>query len=191
MASEPVPAETYLEPEPRHWPTAIGVLAALWGGIGTVSSTLAVFGVGQQAQPPIMRGSVGAALAAMAALLGLALLVGGVQLMRRKPAGVRLLQAWIPLSLLVQGVALSIMVTHREQFEQSFRDEMERQAEARSAKVGQAAPALPQGMEKLMYAFGLGCGGVAAVVPPVVAAIFVFGRRGREALAEWRSSTGA
>lgn len=190
MVPEPVQAEAYLEPEPRSWPTALGILAALWGGIGLVSSGMAVAGVGQQAQPAIMRGGLGAALSAVAALLALALLVGGVQLMRRRVAGVRLLQVWAPLSVLAQGAVLAIMVTHRAEFEESFRAEMERQAEARAAKVGQAAPALPQGMEKVMYAFGLGCGGVAAIVPPAIAAIFVFGRRGREAVTEW-SAAGA
>lgn len=191
MVPEPVPAETYLEPEPRNWPTVLGVLAALWGGIGLVTSGMAAAGIGQQAQPAIIRGGVGSAVNAVAALLALALLVGGVQLMRRRVAGIRLLQAWAPLGVLVQGAVLAIMVTHRAEFEESFRAEMERQSEARASKAGQAAPPVPQGMEKVMYALGLGCGGAAAVVPPAIAAVFVFGRRGREALAEWSAPAGA
>ena len=185
MVPEPVNAEAYLEPEPGRWPMVVGILAALWGGIGAVSAGLAVAGIGQQAQPAIMRGGLGAAVSAVATLLSLALLVGGVQLMRRRALGVRLLQAWAPLSVLVQATVLAIMVTHRADFEQSFRDEMERQAEASAAKTGKAAPSLPQGVEKMMFAFGLGCGGIAAIVPPAIAAFFVFGSRGRQALAEW------
>jgi hypothetical protein len=52
-------------------------------------------------------------------------------------------------------------------------------------------PALPQGMERLMFSVGVGCGGLAAIVPPGIAAVFVFGRRGREALAEWSASGAA
>lgn len=184
MVPEPVPAQTYLDPEPRTWPKVLGILGALWGGIGFVSAVLALAGVGQQGQPAIMRGGLGSATNAMGALLALAMLVGGIQLVRHRAMGVRLMQAWAPLSALVQAVVLAIMITHRAEFEQSFRDEMERQAEARG---GQAAP---QGMEKVMYTVGLGCGGVLAVIPPAIVAVFVFGRRGREALAEWGSQAG-
>ncbi|MFM7806723.1 MAG: hypothetical protein ACKPEA_02185 [Planctomycetota bacterium] len=184
MVPEPVPAQTYLDPEPRTWPKVLGILGALWGGIGLVSSALALAGVGQQSQPAIMRGGLGAATNAVAALLALAMLVGGVQLVRQRAMGVRLMQAWAPLSALAQAAVLAIMITHRAEFEQSFRDEMERQAEARG---GQGAP---QGMEKVMFTVGLGCGGVLAVIPPAIVAVFVFGRRGREALAEWSTQAG-
>jgi hypothetical protein len=178
-------AEPFIEPEPRQWPKVLGVLAALWGAMGLVSSSLAVAGIGQEAQPPIMRGGVGSALSAVTALLAQALVAGGVQLLRRRPSGVQLIRAWVPLSALAQGAVLAVMLTHRDAFEQAFREEMERQAEARAAKSGQAAPVMPQGMERLMFSAGVGCGGIAAVVPPAIVAFFVFGRRGREALAEW------
>ena len=185
MATEPVPAQVYLDPEPRSWPMAIGILGALWGGMGAVMAGFALAGVGQEAQPALMRGGVGSAFNAVSAMLGVALLVGGVQLARRRVAGVRLMQAWAPLAAIAQGAVLAIMLTHRQEFEQSFREEMQRQAEVRAAKSGQAASAMPAGMEKIMFGVGLGCGGFTAIVPPVIVAVFVFGPRGREALAEW------
>jgi len=185
MVPEPVPAQSYLDPEPRTWHKVLGILAALWGGIGFVSAALALAGVGQQAQPAIMRGSLGSALNAVGALLALALLVAGVQLVRRKAIGIRLMQVWAPLSAIAQAAVLAIMIMHRAEFEQSFHDEMERQAEARGGQ------GVPQGMEKVMYTVGLGCGGVVAVIPPAIVAVFVFGRRGREALADWGTQAGA
>lgn len=184
MSQLPV-AEPYLEPEPRSWPLVVGILACLWGGIGVVSSLVTLAGLDQDAQPAFMRGGFGSAVYAVGTLLSLALLTGGVQLIRRRASGVQLLRAWIPLTVLLQGASLAMMATHRDELEQAFRERMERQAEAEAAKAGKAAPALPKGLEKIAVAAGLGCGGFAAVVPPGVAAFFVFGRRGREALVEW------
>jgi hypothetical protein len=179
-------AEPYLEPERRTWPLVVGILASLWGGIGAVSNVLALGGAGRESQPAFMRGGLGTAMYAVGALLSLALLSAGVQLIRRRASGVQLMRAWVPLALIVQLSTLATMVTHRDEFEQAFREQMEREAEARAQKSGQAAPNLPAGFEKLMYGLALGCGGVSAVVPPAVVAFFVFGRRGREALAEWQ-----
>lgn len=183
MVAEPIPAQAYLDPEPRTWPKVLGILGALWGGVGLVSAVLALAGVGQQGQPAIMRSGLGSATTAVGALLALAMLVGGVQLLRQKAIGIRLMQAWVPLSAIAQAAVLAIMLTHRAEFEESFRDEMQRQAEARG---GQGSP---QGMEKIMFTVGLGCGGVVAVIPPAIVAVFVFGRRGREALAEWSGAS--
>lgn len=190
MSQYPV-AEPYLEPERRSWPLVLGILAAIWGGIGVVSSGLALAGIGQDAQPAVMRGGLGSALNTVAGLLAAGLLAAGVQLMRRQVSGVMLLRTWVPLAVLVQVAVLSLMVAHREEFERSMRESMEREAEARAAKGGAAASQLPAGFEKAMFSIGLGCGGVAAIVPPAVAAFFVFGRRGREAVAEWSRTAGA
>jgi len=188
---EPERSQAFLEPEPRTWPMVIGVGGALWGGIGVVNASLAILGFAQDAQPEVMRSGLGVALHAVSALLSLALLVGGVQLARRRVSGLNLMRAWAPLSALVQGVLIVLMVTHREQFEGSFRDAMERQVEMRAEKSGQGAPELPKGMEKIMYALGLGCSGFAAIVPPGLVASFLFGRPGREAEAEWSAPAGA
>lgn len=184
MSQLPV-AEPYLEPERRTWPLVLGILAAIWGGIGSASAGLALAGVGQDAQPEVMRHGLGASLSAVSGLLAAGLLAGGVQLIRRRVSGVLLLRTWIPLSVLAQVGVLSLMLTHRDDFERAMRESMEREAEARAAKGGAAPPQLPQGFEKVMFSIGLGCGGVAAIVPPAIAAFFVFGGRGRQAVAEW------
>lgn len=188
---QPVPEGEYLASEPRRWPTVLGVLAIVWGVIGLASAGSALAGVGQSAQPAVMREGLGGASSAVAALLAAGLAVGGVQLLRHRPSGVRLLQAWAPLTMLVQGAVLALMVTHRAEFERSFREGMEREAEARAQRAGVEPARLPQGMEKVMWGVGVGCGGVMALVPPGIAAIFVFGRRGREAVAEWTAALGA
>lgn len=180
MTDLPV-AEPYLEPPRRTWHLVLGILAILWGGIGAVSSTLAMLGVGQASQPGFMRGSVGAAMGAAGAMAALVLLVAGIQLVRRRVSGVQLLRAWIPLSLLVQGVAIGTALVHRAEFEEAFVERFEAEAE----KAGRKGAALPENFGKLMVNLSLACGGILAVVPPGVAAIFVLGRRGREAIAEW------
>lgn len=182
METQPVQAAPYLEPERRTWPTVIGILAVLWGGIGLISAVAALAGVGQQEQPPFMRAGVGAALTAAGAAAAALLVLAGVQLLRRRAASIQLMRAWIPLTLVVQLGSIGFMATHREEFEAAMRDRMEEQAE----KAGAKAPQLPAGFERFMVTMTLACGGVLAVVPPAVAAIFVFGRRGREALVEWQ-----
>ena len=170
----------YLEPTRRTWHMVLGVLGILWGGVVAVSSLLAVLGVGQESQPPFMRGSIGAAMGAAGGMAALMLLVAGIQLVRRRASGVQLLRAWIPLSLLVQGVWFGLAISRREEFEAAFVEQFEAEAE----KAGRKAP-MPENFGKLMVSVSLACGGVFAVVPPGIAAIFVLGRRGREAVAEW------
>jgi hypothetical protein len=187
---ESAPSE-YLEPEPRHWPLVIGILGLLWGGAGAVTSIMALAGVGREAQPPILRGSLGHALSAIAAVLALMLAIGSVQLLRRRASGVQLIRAWAPLAALMQGLLLVIMISHQEAFERSFREEFERQARIRAEQAGQAEPRLPEGAGRFLYVSGVGCGGFSAVVPTGIAAIFVFGRRGREAIAEWSAGAAA
>ena len=190
MTQIPV-AEPYLEPERRTWPLVLGILAAIWGGIGVGSACLALAGIGQDAQPAVMRGALGAALSAVSGVLSLGLLAGGVQLIRHRASGVMLLRAWIPLTVLVQAATLAVMMTHRDAFESAMREAMEREAEARAAKGGAPPPQLPKDFEKVMFTIGVGCAGVGAIVPPMIAAIFVFGRRGREAVTQWPQPGGA
>jgi hypothetical protein len=178
----------YIDPEPRIWHKVIGVLAALWGGVGLLWSVVSLAS-GRDDQPEVMRGQLGQVLLLVGAALSLMLLVGGVQLLRCSPAGVRLLRGWAPLSAIAQAVGLALMLDHRAEFEQAVRERLTRDMEARAAKLERSAPAMPEGIERWMVGAGIGCGGISALVPPGIAAFFVFGRRGREALAEW--STGA
>lgn len=182
---EPVPANEYLEAAPRTWPKVLGILGILWGFIGAITSALAGAGVGREAQPPVLQGALGTVTNLVGLTLAIVVLVAGVQLLRRRAIGVQLLRAWAPLTALVQGLIVVLMFTNQPEFERAYREQLERDNEARSAKSGQAAATLPEGMEKAMFAVGAGCGGFTAIVPPLVVAIFVFGARGREAVAEW------
>jgi F0F1-type ATP synthase assembly protein I len=47
---------------------------------------------------------------------------------------------------------------------------------------------MPEGMPAAMWAGSVACGGIMAILPPLVPVIFVFGRRGREAMAEWSTA---
>ena len=186
---QPVPSSEFLEAAPRTWPKVLGILGILWGFIGAITSTLAVAGVGREAQPEIMRGSLGSAFSMVGLVLAIMVLVAGVQLLRRRASGVQLLRAWAPLSALAQGVVVMLMFSHQAEFERAYREQLVREHEARVAKSGQSAERLPEGMEKVMFAGAAGCGGFTAIVPPLVVAIFVFGARGREAVAEWSAGS--
>jgi hypothetical protein len=186
---QPVPSSEFLEAAPRTWPKVLGILGILWGFIGAITSTLAVAGVGREAQPELLRGGFGSALSVVGLVLAIMVLVAGVQLLRRRASGVELLRAWAPLTALVQGLLVVLMFTHRPEFERAYREQLERDHEARAAKSGEAATKLPEGMEKAMFAVGAACGGVTAIVPSLVVAIFVFGARGREAVAEWSAES--
>jgi hypothetical protein len=186
---QPVPANEYLEPAPRTWPKVLGILGMLWGFIGAITAALAVAGVGRAAQPPILQGALGTLTSLMGLALAIVVLVAGVQLLRRRAIGVRLLRAWAPLTTLAQGLVVVLMFTHKPEFERAYREQLERDNEARAAKAGQATVKLPEGMEKAMFAVGAGCGGFTAIVPSLVVAIFVFGSRGREAVAEWSAGS--
>jgi len=188
---QPVPQNEYLESSPRTWPTVLGILGCLWGFVGAVTSALAVAGVGREDQPPVLQGAVGTASSVAGLALAILALVAGVQLLRKRPVGVQLLRAWVPLSALAQGFVVVLMFTHQPEFERAYREQMEREHQSRAEKSGQAASPLPQGVEKAMFGIGAGCGGLIAVVPPIVVAVFVFGQRGRDAVAEWSQGAAA
>ena len=186
--SDPSAVE-YLSPQPRQWPTVIGILAILWGGVGLVSALwgLVASAMGK-AQPGFAQGSLGKAFFVLGSLLSAMILVGGVQLLRRKASGVQLVQAWIPLAILLGAANVIHMVVDREQFEGALREAMEQQMEETSKRTGKPAPQLPEGMVAFMWGSSVACVGLAALVPPLIPVFFVFGRRGREAVAEWTAS---
>jgi len=174
----------YLPIGPRRWPTVLGILALLWGSLGLVRDIMWVCGVGQAQQPAVMRGPIGTSLSLLGALLTLALLAAGIQLLRRRASGVQLLKAWVIFTILIQGSLVAIMVQHRDDFEQAMRDQLEQKAEA-DQKSGAKQPALPAGVEKIVWFSTVACTGAAIVIPAAIVAFFVFGRRGREAMIEW------
>lgn len=185
MQGEPVPAQVYLEREPRSWHTVVGILAMLWGAIGAISTVVSMAGSADESVPPVLRGGVGMALNVAALGIGLCLVVGGLQLLRSRPSGVTLVRIWVPLTILVQAASIVLMITHQAEFEEALRAGIQASMDMQAERSGTPAQQVPAQMVRALYVSGLGCGGLAAIVPPAVAAFFVFGRRGREALVEW------
>lgn len=179
----------YLAPQPRQWPTVIGILGILWGGVGLLSAVwgLVAAALGRE-QPGVVRGPVTMAFFVLGSLIGAMLLAGAIQLLRRKASGVQLVQAWIPLAFLLGSANVVHMVVEREQLERSLREAMEQQMEEASKRSGRSAQAMPEGMVTFMWGSSVACGGLAALIPPLIPAFFVFGRRGREAVAEWTAA---
>lgn len=183
-----VPESSYLETKPRQWPTVIGILAIVWGGFNLISSvwSLVAILVGRTA-PGMTTGPVDIALSALGMLLAGVLVAGGIQLLRRRPSGVQLVQTWIPLALVLSLVGVGMLVKNRDAFEVAVREAIQAQAEEASKRSGKPAPEMPKEMATAMWGSSVACGGVFALVP-LVPAFFVFGRRGREAVAEWSAA---
>jgi hypothetical protein len=188
---QPVPSEEFLQPEPRRWPLVIGILGLLWGVVGLVSGIFAVASLAMGEQPgvpPEFRGPVGVANSVAGLLVGALLCAGCVQLLRSKASGVRLLRLWVPLSVLTGVLGLAFMIRHRESLERAALEGMQAQMDKQAEQTGGKRVEVPKAMISGLVTFQIGCGGVLAAVPPLVMAIFVFGRRGGEALTEWSAA---
>jgi len=182
----------YLESEPRRWPKVIGILAVCWAGIGLLVgllwlASLAATGTGQQG---VALNTVGKVAAGLGLVLVVMLLVAGIQMLRQRPMGIQLLQAWIPLSLLVQAVAVGNMITDRQAGERVIRESMEAQMAEQAERTWQTPPTVSEDLVKVMWAVSTGCAGLMGLVPPLVPLFFVYGRGAREVMAQWSADRG-
>jgi hypothetical protein len=186
MSQHPDEAVAYLESEPRRWPKVIGILAVCWAGIGLLVGLLwlasLATGKGQQG---MALNTVAKVAAGLGLVLVVVLLVAGIQMLRRRPMGIQLLQAWIPLSLLVQAVAVGNMISDREAGERAIRESMEVQMAEQAERTGQTPPTVSEDFVKVMWAVSTGCAGLMGLVPPLVPLFLVYGRGAREVMAEW------
>lgn len=183
-----VPATEYLEREPERWPTVMGILSLLWGGVVAVSGIVGVAGMIQERRggtADITTGPAAVALGLLGVCMALALMLGGVQLLRRRAMAIGLLKAWVVLSLLAQVASTSFMVGNRDAFEESLREKMQASIDEQASRSGGKATAMPAGMSRVILISGMACGGVMAFGSAGLMAFFVFGRRGREAETAW------
>lgn len=183
-----IPVSEYLETEPPKWPLVLGILSILWGGVGAVSGiagSVSLFNDARGSQPDVTNSPLAISFAVLGALVAIALVAGGVQLLRRRAMAIGLLKAWVVLSLVVQVGSSAFMIRHRDAFEEALREKMQTQMDEQAAKTGGKAVALPAGMEKAMLLGGMACGGALGLGAAGLMAFFVFGRRGREAEQLW------
>lgn len=186
-----IPVSEYLETEPPKWPLVLGILSILWGGVGVVSGiagSVSLINDARGSKPDVTSSPLAIAFAVLGALVAFALLVGGVQLLRRRAMAIGLLKAWVVISLVVQIGSSVFMIRHRDAFEEALREKMQMQMDERAAKTGGKSVALPAGFEKAMLLGGMACGGALGVGAAGLTAFFVFGRRGREAEQLWSRS---
>lgn len=183
-----IPVSEYLETEPPKWPLVLGILSILWGGVGVIfgiAGSVSLLNDARGSQPDVTNSPLAISFAVLGALVALALLVGGVQLLRRRAMAIGLLKAWVVLSLVVQVGSSAFTIRHRDAFEEALREKMQMQMDEQAAKAGGKAVALPAGMEKAMLLGGMACGGALGLAAAGLTAFFVFGRRGREAEQLW------
>ena len=183
-----IPVSEYLETEPPKWPLVLGILSILWGGVNVIfgiAGSVSLLNDARGSQPDVTNSPLAISFAVLGALVALALLVGGVQLLRRRAMAIGLLKAWVVLSLVVQVGSSAFTIRHRDAFEEALREKMQMQMDEQAAKTGGKAVALPAGMEKAMLLGGMACGGALGLAAAGLTAFFVFGRRGREAEQLW------
>lgn len=183
-----IPVSEYLETEPPKWPLVLGILSILWGGVNVIfgiAGSVSLLNDARGSQPDVTNSPLAISFAVLGALVALALLVGGVQLLRRRAMAIGLLKAWVVLSLVVQVGSSAFTIRHRDAFEEALREKMQMQMDEQAAKAGGKAVALPAGMEKAMLLGGMACGGALGLAAAGLTAFFVFGRRGREAEQLW------
>ena len=183
-----IPVSEYLETEPLKWPLVLGILSILWGGVGVIfgiAGSVSLLNDARGSQPDVTNSPLAISFAVLGALVALALLVGGVQLLRRSAMAIGLLKAWVVLSLVVQVGSSAFTIRHRDAFEEALREKMQMQMDEQAAKTGGTAVALPAGVGKAMLLGGMACGGALGLGAAGLVAFFVFGRRGREAEQMW------
>jgi uncharacterized membrane protein YhaH (DUF805 family) len=183
-----IPVSEYLETEPPKWPLVLGILSILWGGVGVVSGiagSVSLLNDARGGKPDVTNSPLAIAFAVLGTLMALALLVGGVQLLRRRAMAIGLLKAWVVLSLVVQVGSSAFMIRNRDAFEEALREKVQMQMDEQAAKTGGKPAALPAGFEKMMLLGGMACGGALGLGAAGLVAFFVFGRRGREAEQIW------
>ncbi len=184
-----IPVSEYLETEPPKWPLVLGILSILWGGVGVVSGitgSVSLINDARGSDPDVTNSPLAIVFAVLGTLMALAMLVGGVQLLRRRAMAIGLLKAWVVLSLVVQVGSTAFMIRHRDAFEEALREKIQMQMDEQAAKTGGKAVALPAGFEKMMLLGGMACGGALGLGAAGLVAFFVFGRRGREAEQMWK-----
>jgi hypothetical protein len=184
-----IPVSEYLETEPPKWPLVLGILSILWGGVGVVSGiagSVSLINDARGSDPDVTNSPLAIVFAVLGTLMALAMLVGGVQLLRRRAMAIGLLKAWVVLSLVVQVGSTVFMIRHRDAFEEALREKMQLQMDEQAAKTGGKPAALPAGFEKMMLLGGMACGGALGLGAAGLVAFFVFGRRGREAEQMWK-----
>ncbi len=177
----------FLAPEPRRWPLVIGILGIIFGVIGFGGAVFGVVGgfTDPASLPAHFKGAFGWALLAVGTLLAPVPIASGIQLIRHRVGGIQLLQAWVPLVLISQSIGISQLVIYRDEVEDQLREISQKAIDEQAAKVGGTAAKLPAGYEKFMWMTQMACGSVFGFGPPLIVSFFVFGRRGREAAAEW------
>ena len=183
-----IPVSEYLETEPPKWPLVLGILSILWGGVGVVSGitgSVSLINDARGSDPDVTNSPLAIVFAVLGTLMALAMLVGGVQLLRRRAMAIGLLKAWVVLSLVVQVGSTAFMIRHRDAFEEALREKIQMQMDEQAAKTGGKPAALPAGFEKMMLLGGMACGGALGLGAAGLVAFFVFGRRGREAEQMW------
>ena len=184
-----IPVSEYLETEPPKWPLVLGILSILWGGVGVIfgiAGSVSLLNDARGSQPDVTNSPLAISFAVLGALVALALLVGGVQLLRRRAMAIGLLKAWVVLSLVVQVGSSAFTIRHRDAFEEALREKIQMQMDEQAAKTGGKPAALPAGFEKMMLLGGMACGGALGLGAAGLVAFFVFGRRGREAEQMWK-----
>lgn len=182
-----------------RWPVVFGAISlviAVCGfcmqGVGAVGAVfnqqmMAMAGL-EVSPPPRIVQVVGGAQASVLAILGIILVVGSVQLMRRRPAGARLVLAWAVarLVMVVVGLGLAVLTLKPQvEWQVAMTGEIRESLRAKGMKEEQLPPlqdtAAVERQSILMLAIASG----AFAIWPFTMALVLTGRRSRAEIAQW------
>jgi hypothetical protein len=182
-----------------RWPVvfgAISLVVAVCGfcvqGFGAVGSlfTQRMMALGglEVSPPPRIVQYVGGAQAAVLAILGIVLVVGSVQLMRRRAAGARLVLTWAiaRLVMVVVGLGLGLLVMRPQvEWQAVMTGEIRESLRAKGMKEEQLPPLQDEEALRRQAMIGLAVASAAFSAWPFAMAIVLTSRRSRAEIAAW------
>ncbi|MFM1824212.1 MAG: hypothetical protein RI967_2478 [Planctomycetota bacterium] len=182
-----------------RWPIVFGAISLViavcgfcvqgFGALGAVfnQQMMAMAGL-EVSPPPRIVQVVGGAQAAVLAILGIVLVIGSVQLMRRRPAGARLVLAWAVarLVMVVVGLGLAVLTLKPQvEWQVTMTGEIRDSLRAKGMKEEQLPPLQDAAAIERQSIVMLAIASGAFAIWPFTMALVLTGRRSRAEIAQW------
>ncbi len=182
-----------------RWPVVFGAISLViavcgfcvqgFGALGAVfnQQMMAMAGL-EVSPPPRIVQVVGGVQAAILATLGIVLVIGSVQLMRRRPAGARLVLAWAVarLVMVVVGLGLAVLTLKPQvEWQVTMTGEIRESLRAKGMKEEQLPPLQDAAAIERQSIWMLAGASGAFAIWPFTMALVLTGRRSRAEIAQW------
>ena len=182
---------------PTKWPTVIGVISIIYASLGLLCG---VGGSLMQAMMDVFMGWFGMDVAisgtvklmgvfnaAVALILGVILLTGGINLVKRRRKGVTAHKVWVVLRIimLVIGICFSVMTIEQQvDFQESMAKEQIRMARERGVDTSNF-PTFNREAKAFQTQIGIIVGSTLVAIYPLFIGFFLARRKITDEIAEW------